>query len=378
MSAIPSQLVPAGSQIGVDSFSQIRPQRVVIKPNLDTTYRPNGVNRVVFKIPSFSNSFLDTSKSYLSFNVAYETSTNVTAVTDQCRLNNGAPVFQRLTLKTSSGLVIDQISDYHILSQLISATKPYSVAISPQEGHDFTSVFDNGSILPDSCIAQNFSTTGIPIVHFINMGLLSKHTKKWLPLSLMNGGGFALELELQLSENAAVLSQTGVVLNAMYRLTNVAYNMEIRTLDEALCKKFNQIACSGDELRIGFRTMHTHTALLNSTRNIVKIHESATSLDRVWNVFQNATSMNSLTRASAYDLIGGVGSTGNRVITRYNARIGSQWLYNAYVSESTAAEGNAVTISHVRNALDSQDKPLVMQVVDTATYKPSARHYPYK
>jgi hypothetical protein len=85
--------------------------------------------------------------------------------------------------------------------------------------------------------------------------------------------------------------------------------------------------------------------------------------------------MNSLTRASAYDLIGGVGSTGNRVITRYNARIGSQWLYNDYVSESTAAEGNAVTISHVRNALDSQDKPLVMQVVDTGTYKPSARHY---
>jgi len=374
MSAIPQQLVPAASQLGVESFSQIKPQRVVIKPNLDTTYRPTGVNRVVFKIPSFSNSFLDTSKSFLSFNVGYETSSNVT-VTDQCRLNNGAPVFQRLTLKTSNGLVIDQISDYHILSQLISATKQDSVAVSAQEGRDFESVFMDGSMKKESCLAQNLSTTGIPIVHYINMGLLSKHTKKWLPLSLMNGGGFALELELLLSENTAVLSQTGVVSSPVYRLTNIAYNMEIRTLDEALCKKFNQIACSGDELRIGFKTMHTHSAILNSTKNIVKIHESATSLDRVWNVFQNATNMNSLTRASAYDLIGGVGSTGNRVITRYNARIGSQFLYNDYISESTAAEGNAVTISHVRNALDFQDKPLVMQFIDTATYKPSARHY---
>ena len=374
MSVIPQQLVPNASQIGVESFSQIKPQRVVIKPNLDTTYRPNGVNRVVFKIPSFSNSFLDTSKSFLSFNVGYETSSSVT-VTDQCRLNNGAPVFQRLTLKTSNGLVIDQISDYNVLSQLVSATKQDSVAVSAQEGRDFTSVFENGSMLPASCIAQNFSTTGIPIVHYINMGLLSKHTTKWLPLSLMSGGGFALELELLLSENVAVITQTGVVNSPVYRLTNVAYNLEIRTLDEALCKKFNEIACSGDEIRIGFKTMHTHSAILNSSKNIVKIHESATSLDRVWNVFQNTSGMNSLTKASAYDLIGAVGSTGNRVITRYNARIGSQWLYNDYISETTAADGNAVTISHVRNALDSQDKPLVMQFIDKVTHKPSARHY---
>jgi hypothetical protein len=233
----------------------------------------------------------------------------------------------------------------------------------------------DGSMKKESCLAQNLSTTGIPIVHYINMGLLSKHTKKWLPLSLMNGGGFALELELLLSENTAVLSQTGVVSSPVYRLTNIAYNMEIRTLDEALCKKFNQIACSGDEIRIGFKTMHTHSAILNSTKNIVKIHESATSLDRVWNVFQNTSGMNSLTRASAYDLIGGVGSTGNRIISRYNARIVSQWLYNDYISEGTAAEGNAVTISHVKNALDSQDKPLVMEFIDKVTHKPSARHY---
>jgi len=373
--AIPQQLVPGASQIGVDSFSQIKPQRVVIKPNLDTTYRPNGVNRVVFKIPSFSNSFLDTSKSFLSFNVAYETSTNVTVKTDQCRLNNGSPVFQRLTLKTSNGLVIDQIDNYHILSQIISATKPYSAAISPQEGYDASSVWSNGSLLPDSCIAQKFSTTGIPIVQYINMGLLSRHTRKWLPLSLMNGGGFAFELELLLSDNTAVLSQEGVVSDPVYRLANVAYNMEIRTLDESLCRKFNQIACSGDEIRIGFKTMHSHTALLNSPKNIVKIHESATSLDRVWNVFLNSTVMNSLSRTSAYNLIGGVGSTGNRVITRYNARVGSMWLFNDYVSESSEAEGNAVTISHVRNALNAQDTPLVMQVVDEATFKPSARHY---
>jgi hypothetical protein len=84
------------------------------------------------------------------------------------------------------------------------------------------------------------------------MGLLSKHTKKWLPLGLMNGGGHAFELELQLSDNASVLRQTGAVAAPVFRLENVVYNLEVRTLDEALCRKFNEIACGDGEVRIGY------------------------------------------------------------------------------------------------------------------------------
>jgi hypothetical protein len=77
-------------------------------------------------------------------------------------------VFQRLTLKTNTGLVIDQIDNYHVLSQLISATTPVSRAVSVQEGRDQESVFVDGSMKADACVAQKLSTIGVPIRHFIN------------------------------------------------------------------------------------------------------------------------------------------------------------------------------------------------------------------
>jgi hypothetical protein len=375
MSAIPQQLVPAGTQLGVDSFSQIKPQRIILKPQVDTTFRPTGVNKVTFKIPAYANSFLDTSKSFLSFVVGYDTTTNVTAIANTCRLTNNAPVFQRLTLKSNAGLVIDQIDNYHVLSQLISATKPDSESVSILEGRDFNSVFLDGSMKAEACVAQNLSTVGIPIRHYINMGLLSKHTSRWLPLGLMDGGGHAFELELQLSDNATVLRQTGTVTAPVYRLEQVVYNLEIRTLDEALCRKFDQIACGGGEIRIGYKTMHAHTAMLNSTKNIVKIHESATSLDRVWNVFMATGDISRLIDTSAFKLVGGTESGNGRVISRYNARIGSNWLYNNFVEEDSKAVGNMQTCTHVKNALGYQNRPLVMEYRSEATNRPSDRHY---
>jgi hypothetical protein len=373
--AIPQQLVPSATMIGVDAFSQIKPQRIILKPQVQTTFRPSGVNKVTFKIPAFANGFLDTSKSFISFVVGYDTTTAVTTVADTCRLNNGAPVFQRLTLKSNAGLVVDQVDNYQILSQIISATMPVSRAVSPLEGRDNESVFVDGSIKAEACVAQLLSTKGVPIRHYINAGLLSKHTKKWLPLGAMDAGGHAFELELQLSDNASVLRQTGTVADPVYRLTDVVYNMEIRTLDESLCRKFNEIACApGAEMRIGFKTMHAHTAVLNSNKNVIKIHESATSLDRVWNAFFVSGDLNKLVDTSAYKMVGGAESASNRVISRYNARIGSNWLYNQFVEEDKAI-GNMQTCSHVKNALGYQDHTLVMENRDAASHLPTDRHY---
>jgi hypothetical protein len=347
-----------------------------LKPQVQTTFRPNGVNKVTWKIPAYANGFLDTSKSFISFVVGYDTTTAVTAVTDTCRLTNGAPVFQRLTLKSNAGLIIDQIDNYHVLSQIISATMPVSRAVSVLEGRDNDSVFVDGSMKAEACVAQKLTTQGVPIRHYINMGLLSKHTTKWLPLGAMNAGGHAFELEMQLSDNASVLRHTGTVADPVYRLEDVVYNMEVRTLDEALCRKFSEIACSpGAEMRIGYKTMHAHTAVLNSSKNIVKIHESATSLDRVWNAFLVSGDMTKLDATSAYKLVGGTESASNRVISRYNCRVGSNWLFNQFVEEDNKSIGNMQTCTHVKNALGYQNHPLVMEHRDAATHLLTDRAY---
>jgi hypothetical protein len=128
-------------------------------------------------------------------------------------------------------------------------------------------------------------------------------------------------------------------------------------------------------MRIGYKTMHAHTAVLNSTKNIIKVHESATSLDRVWNAFLVSGDMSKLVDTSAYKLVGGTESASDRVISRYNCRLGSSWLYNQFVEEDSKSIGNMQTATHVKNALGYQNHPLVMEHRDATTHLPTDRAY---
>jgi hypothetical protein len=85
--------------------------------------------------------------------------------------------------------------------------------------------------------------------------------------------------------------------------------------------------------------------------------------------------MTKLVDTSAYNLVGGTQSANGRVISRYNARMGSNWLYNQFVEEDSKSIGNMQTCSHVKNALGYQNHPLVMEYRDAATHLPSDRLY---
>jgi hypothetical protein len=375
MAAIPKGLIPMAHELGVETFSQVKPQMIALSPQVDGIYRPGGMNTVDFKVPAFSNSWIDTSRSFVSFNIAYETTSSITGTGSACRLNNGAPVFKRLTVKSSAGLVLDEIDQYDVLQQLQIATMPVSKAVSPLEGRDIDSVFKTGQMNDEACLAQKFSTTGFTVRHYIHAGLLSKHTKSWIPVGLMGSSGYALDLALQLNDNTSVISQTGSVAAPTYRLKDVVFNMAVMTLDEALCKKFNQIACEGREVKLAFNTIHAHTNVLGSNKNTLKIHESVTSLNKISNVFLRAGSMSGLTKTTAYDLIGGVESTGNRRIIRYNGRLGGVHVFNTAVEEEDDSVGNTVTMTHIKNSLGYQDEQIVGEYRDETTHKPSSRLY---
>ena len=153
--------------------------------------------------------------------------------------------------------------------------------------------------------------------------------------------------------------------------------MEVRTLDAGLCKKFDQISCDdGKELRLSFKTIHTHSSLLNTTKNIIRVHESATSLDKIYNVFVNPNDTSALLTWDPYTLYGAIGSDGSREVHSYNAKVGSAWVYNNQVEEPDASFGNSVTYGHVKNALGYQDHSLVMERSHPTTFMPSKRHFP--
>jgi hypothetical protein len=209
-------------------------------------------------------------------------------------------------------------------------------------------------------VAKKFDE-GIEFRHHIQACLFSKNTEKLLPLGFMDGGsGFAFEIDLHLAENSAVMKQIGSVTTPTYLVKDIIMHLETIRADESLCQKFNQIACDGDkEILIPFTTCHAHQNYLQATgQNIVRIHESATNLKRIFSVYLNTSDISTTVAQSAYKFLGGAKNLTKKVM-RYNVRVGSKWLFNDYIETTGEA------VQHLKNSLGMQDTPLVLETVNS-------------
>jgi hypothetical protein len=73
---VPTQMIPGALANGVDSLKALTPERIKLKPvNQAQQYQKNGINKITFRVPAYSNSFLDTSKSFLTYTLGYTTPT---------------------------------------------------------------------------------------------------------------------------------------------------------------------------------------------------------------------------------------------------------------------------------------------------------------
>ena len=361
MSAIPTKMIPSAMTIGVDSLKALTPERIHLKPvNQALSYTKAGINKITFRIPAYSNSFLDTSKTFLTYNLSYNSSTTI-SVGNNCSPVNTGNFISRVVVRTSAGLVVDDISDYHVLNQMNQAMLPTCKTINAIEGR-LAGSMDTGVHSPEYTVAKAFRGTGIEFRHHIQAGLFSSHTEKLLPLGMMDGGsGFAFEIDLYLADDPAVMKETGVVNAPFYEVRDVIMHLETIRADENLCQKFNQIACDGDkEILIPFTTMHAHQSYLQARgQNIVRIHESATNLKRIFSVYLDNADITTVVSANAYKFLGGSAEPSKKVL-RYNVRVGSKWLYNDYVT--TTAEA----VMHLKNSLGMQNTPLVLETVNSA------------
>jgi len=78
---VPSKFMSANVRIGVDSFKEIKTELTRLLPvgvNSSTAYSPTSLNKIVWRIPAYSNAFLDNSRSFISF-TAKLTGTTVNA-----------------------------------------------------------------------------------------------------------------------------------------------------------------------------------------------------------------------------------------------------------------------------------------------------------
>jgi len=360
MSAIPTKMIPSAMTIGVDSLKALTPERIHLKPvNQATFYTKAGINKITFRIPAYSNSFLDVSKSFLTYNLSYDSVTAI-SLTDNCAPINTGNFINRVVVRTSAGLVIDDINDYHILNQMNQAMLPTCKTINAIEGRLAASM-DTGVHSPAYAVAKAFRGTGIEFRHHIQAGLFSKNTENLLAIGAMDGGsGFAFEIDLYLAEDSAVMKELGTVNSPFYQVRDVIFHLETIRADDSLCQKFNQIACDGDkEILIPFTTMHAHQSYLQARgQNIIRIHESATNLKRIFSVYLANNDVTASVSETAYKFLGGSADPAKKVL-RYNVRVGSKWLYNDYV------EGTAEAVMHLKNSLGMQNTPLVLETANS-------------
>ena len=121
MSAIPKGLV---SRETLKQMTGIKCYRTTITPSNSSgtyEYEPTGNNRVIFDIPAFENSFINTKRSYIRFQL---TATGTTS--DHAVLTAGAPVFRRLLLKGNKGQVLEDIDSYDVLCRIMNNFKQTS------------------------------------------------------------------------------------------------------------------------------------------------------------------------------------------------------------------------------------------------------------
>jgi hypothetical protein len=185
MKVIPSKLVPTGKQpMGVKNFSEVEVEMVKLLPNAANStqaYSYTHVNRIQFRIPSFTNSFMDNSRSFLSYDIK-TTTAGANATNDLKLTNTPGGWIQRLVIKSSNGLVLEDISDYNVLKKVLTSMEAEEDA-----------KIDEGNFIGLGEFEQRHTVAGIQnqygatYVLKFNTGILSQHLSSYLPLHIYNG-----------------------------------------------------------------------------------------------------------------------------------------------------------------------------------------------
>ena len=369
MKVIPSKLVPAGKQpMGVKNLSEVEVEIVKLLPNHANsvqTYQYGGVNRIQFRIPAFTNSFLDNSRSFLSYTMGTNSSGG-SATNDVLLCNTPGGWIQRMTIKSSSGLVLEDISNYNILKKIFTSMETEESA-KIDEGN-YSCLRD---VTKKLTLSTNQQTTRIPYVLKFNTGILSQHLSSYLPLHIMDNGSYAFDIELFLAPAADVLqsisSAGGIVgdphlggVTGTYGIAEPVFNMRIVKVDESICKKYNQIACDENErVVIPYTTFHNHqSAINNATQQTVFISDNCTDLRRIYSVFHSPTGNQPFAPARAnkpaFEFVGAVHDSAPQRLVSYNFKLGNKHYYNEDVQETV---NNNISLNHVLNAHYKGAKP---------------------
>ena len=350
---VPSKMMAPPTQLMADSLKSIQLERVRLLPqqHASTTYSPSGLNRISWRIPAYANSMLDTSRSFLSFKVKLTGSGTLDATNNAVFQNGIGGIFERILIKNSAGLVIEDISNFNVLQKiltLVSQEEEYRI----DEG-----VY--GSTEAGAAVGALLvpSAAGVVYTFKFNTGILSADLSAYLPVFMMDSnGGYACDLECFLTPANTVLRQNGSInADVSYEITEPVYNLALLRMSSELCSKYNEISCDPNSaIEIPFVTYKCHTQTLQSQTNIVHISETATNLKRIWGVYLDQSQTKT---GNVLPFRGSVKEANGLRLTKYNWRVGTTYLMNEPVQETI---NNNTSLQYVKDSIFSMKKPLII------------------
>jgi len=365
MRVIPSKLVPAGKQpLGVKNFSELEVEIVKLLPNHANStqvYSPLGVNRMTFRIPAFTNSFMDNSRSFLSYKIQLTGVTGADANNMVKLTDVPGGWIDRLTIKSSNGLVLEDISNYNVLKKILTLMETEELAKTDEGNYSGVTTKSNKVL-----IGVKQATAPVTYTLKFNTGILSQHLSSYLPLAIMDKGTFAFDVEFHLSAPVNVAYRvhndgpdgTNPVTNLgfnTYEISDPCFNICLIKVDESICKKYHQIACDENErVVIPYETYHNHQASISSPNQTVFISDNCTDLKRVYSVFHGNTNVGLPVNTQPYPFVGSVHEADANKVVGYNYKLGNKFIYNEEVAET---DNNNISLNHFLNAHYKGAKP---------------------
>ena len=250
MSAIPTNLYSAPKVKGLKSIktTSIALRPVNVSSSTELSYDTN--NQLTFHIPANQISYISPKQTFLSFVVEA-----VRDVGDSTTFafQPGFPVFNRVSVKTSSGQIICDIDDYNILQKLLQNINPDYEANKSLVG-DYRSEMQSSAVshlgakemedlnvdvtASGAYVSGGTATNarGITIQHNILAGIFDQ--EHYLPLGMFSGSaGHALEITMYLNkpEMCMYANQTTAYTGSYkYRLLNAHMQVELVQLPESV------------------------------------------------------------------------------------------------------------------------------------------------
>ena len=340
--SLPRQLVAPKVVKGDDRLKSTSVE--LLPANAGATYSPESNRRLVWNIPAYAKSFIDCTRSYMSFNI------KKTGSAGDSIIASNVPFIDRMTLKAGT-VLLEDLRDYALQEKLHALTESSDYGEGRQwmtgDYQDVLRKYTSGTNTLGNTIMskiQSEQADGRTYTKPLISGVLGAGQQYYLPVGMLAASGSqALQLELFLADAHQVITRnTSVTDNISYEISDIKLHCQVVELPERALGAFNQAILSGGTVRVPFSTSRVYQQHVpaNQTHIDFNVVESSKEVEKIQVAMRPQSKTSSYTSVNvlespedAYDLRGGENS--GSVVERYQFRVGSA-MYPPRAVEVTA------------------------------------------